>query len=110
MRVQTLEFIVLLLLVFVALFAAVARRLQTPYPIGHRSGLLRTGRSIQWLGTVVVADQPAGFTSTHECGCAVLLPCSCHEAVDRGGTGRNDREEGRRDAPAGRAAPRPASA
>jgi CPA1 family monovalent cation:H+ antiporter len=34
MRVQTLEFVVLLLLVFVALFAGVARRLQTPYPIG----------------------------------------------------------------------------
>src|SRR5438309_2635781 len=34
MRVQTLELVVLLLLVFVAVFAAVARRLQTPYPIG----------------------------------------------------------------------------
>ncbi|HWE25386.1 MAG TPA: Na+/H+ antiporter [Myxococcales bacterium] len=33
MRVQMLEFVVLLLLLFVALFAAVARRLQTPYPI-----------------------------------------------------------------------------
>lgn len=34
MHVQMLESIVLLLLVFVALFAGVARRLQTPYPIG----------------------------------------------------------------------------
>src|SRR5438445_8297593 len=34
MRVQTLELVVLLLLVFVAVFAAVARRLQIPYPIG----------------------------------------------------------------------------
>ena len=33
-NVQALELIVLLLLVFVAVFAALAQRLQTPYPIG----------------------------------------------------------------------------
>lgn len=43
MRVQTLELVVLLLLVFVALFASIARRLQTPYPIGLVIGGLALG-------------------------------------------------------------------
>jgi len=76
------------------LFARSGQGLHCIVDTGTIGQVLRTGHSIQWLGTVVVADQPAGFTSTHECGRAVLLPCSCHEAVDRGGTGRNDRGDG----------------